>query len=176
MLEQRARLFRQCIVNQNAHIASSALCAGINLFNEGNAEVIRRWVNEVRETTKSNNGNMISFHGLHLLYKIHSKDRKAVQRLVTTMISNPSDSPFTRCLLIRYAFSTLNITDSDLPPKNILNFITSSIKQYKKPMVVFEAAKALCHMPNVTENQLTIAINALQEFLNSSRYCCILRK
>ncbi|ETO14662.1 hypothetical protein RFI_22709 [Reticulomyxa filosa] len=79
MLEQRARIFRTAIVNTNEHIASSALTAGIRLF-PSNPDVIRRWVNEVREATRSAKP-MVAFHGLHLLYKIHQHDRRAVDRV-----------------------------------------------------------------------------------------------
>ena len=155
MLEQRARLFRQAIVNPNEHISSSALTAGIRMF-DSNPEVIRRWVNEVRETTNSNK-KMVSFHGLNLLYKIHESDRRAVMRLVTSMINKPPDSAFARCLLIRYAFSCLGSE----PPKQLLQFIKDSIKQYKSPMVMFEAAKALCHVPNVAQSDLALAVTGM---------------
>lgn len=42
MLEQRARLYRQAIVNSNDHIASSALAAGIQLF-EKSPEVVQKF-------------------------------------------------------------------------------------------------------------------------------------
>lgn len=164
MLEQRARLFRQAIVNPNEHIASAALTAGIRMF-PSNPEVIRRWVNEVRETTKSSK-KMVSYHGLHLLYKIHQHDKTAILRLVQTMIQNPSESQFTRCLLIRYVYS---ISGGSEPPKMLLDYLKDSIKQYKSPMVMFEAAKALCHLPHTTESDLVVAMNVLQEFLNSQR-------
>jgi len=173
MLEQRARLFRQAIVNKNEHIASSALCAGIRMF-QSNQDVVKRWQNETREATKSSS-KMVSFHALHLLYKMASDDRRAVMRLVTSMINNPPESPLARCLLIRYAYSCIagagsgGGAGSDSTSASILEFIKDQIKQYKNPMVMFEAAKCLCNLPWSTEQDLTIAMNVLQEFLNSPR-------
>lgn len=167
MLEQRARLFRQAIVNKNDHIASAALCAGIRMYSQ-NKDVVKRWQNETREATKSSS-KMVSFHALHLLYKMHSNDRNAVRRLVTSMINRPPESPLARCLLIRYAFSCIATGNVDSKSNQILEFIKDQIKQYKNPMVMFEAAKCLCNLPNSTEQDLTIAMNVLQEFLNSPR-------
>lgn len=167
MLEQRARLFRQAIVNKNDHIASSALCAGIRMFND-NRDVVKRWQNETREATKSSS-KMVAFHALHLLYKMHSNDRRAVMRLVTSMINRPPESPLARCLLIRYAYSCIAGGQTDSNSGQILDFIKDQIRNYKNPMVMFESAKCLCHLPNSTEQDLTSAMNVLQEFLNSPR-------
>eukprot|EP01083_Nonionella_stella_P311834 1113225_1 len=170
MLEQRARLFRQAIVSKSDHISSSALCAGIRMYSK-NQDVVKRWQNETREATKSPS-KMVSFHALHLLYKMHCNDRRAVMRLVSSMINRPPESALARCLLIRYAFSCIahsgNIS-MDSNSGQILEFIKDQIKQYKNPMVMFEAAKCLCHLPDTTEQDLTIAMNVLQEFLNSPR-------
>lgn len=173
MLEQRARLFRQAIVNKNSHIASSALCAGIRMYPQ-NRDVVKRWQNETREASKSSS-KMVSFHALHLLYRMCATDRRAVARLVTSMISRPPESPLARCLLIRYAFSCIagmsatETSSSGSAGRLMLDFIKDQIKQYKNPMVMFEAAKCLCHLPGATESDLTIAMNVLQEFLNSPR-------
>jgi len=173
MLEQRARLFRQAIVNKDAHIASSALCAGIRMY-PANRDVVKRWQNETREASKSTS-KMVSFHALHLLYRMCATDRRAVARLVTSMISRPPESPLARCLLIRYAFSCIagmsaqDTSSSGSAGRLMLDFIKEQIKQYKNPMVMFEAAKCLCHLPGATETDLTIAMNVLQEFLNSPR-------
>jgi len=74
-----------------------------------------RWVNEVRETTRSPK-SMVSFHGLHLLYKIHKHDRRAVIRMVTNLVKSPPESSLARCLLIRYVFSVLGPE----PPKRFV--------------------------------------------------------
>jgi len=168
MLEQRARLFRQAIVNKNDHIASSALCAGIRMFS-ANREVVKRWQNETREATKSSS-KMVAFHALHLLYKMHATDRRAVMRLVTSMIARPPESPLARCLLIRYAFSCIGGgSGAGSGEHKIVDFIKEQIRNYKNPLVMLESAKCLCHLPNSTEQDLTAAMNVLQEFLNSPR-------
>ena len=97
---------------------------------------------------------MVSFHVLNLLYKIRESDRRAVMKVVTSMINKPPDNAFARCLLIRCAFSCLGSE----PPKELLQFIKDSIKQYKSPMVMFEAAKTLCHVPNVAQSGLTLTV------------------
>ena len=175
MLEQRSRLFRQAIVNKNEHISSSALCAGIRLYDKidknsnSNKDVIKRWVNEVKDSCKSNK-SMVSFHGLNLLYKINSNDKQAIIRLVSSMIVNPPESTYAKCLLIRYCFNCIKaVSNKSDPPKRFLNFIKEQIKNYKNPMIMFEAAKALSHLPKVTDNDLIMSMNVLQEFLNSTR-------
>ncbi|ETO14661.1 hypothetical protein RFI_22708 [Reticulomyxa filosa] len=81
------------------------------------------------------------------------------------MIQSPPESPLARCLLIRYAFSALG----NDPDKTLLNFIKGCVKYSKSPMVMFEAAKALCHVPNVAEADISLSMNVLQEFINSPR-------
>ncbi len=141
MLEQRARLFRQAMVNKNDHIACSALIAGIRMYLES-PDVVKRWQNETRDATKFQS-KMVSFHALHLLYKMHSNDRRAVQRLVSSMINHPPESPLARCLLIRYAHSCIfhcsGRPSMDNNSLQISEFIKDQIKQYKKSMVMFEA-------------------------------------
>ena len=65
-------------------------------------DVIKRWVNEVQQAA-TNNSAMAQYHALGLLYHIKSKDRLAVQKLVTTQTRKHPSSPFAACLLIRYS-------------------------------------------------------------------------
>ena len=77
----------------------------------------------------------------------------------------PPDSAFARCLLIRYAFSCLGSE----PPKELLQFVKDSIKQYKSPMVMFEAAKALCHVPNIAQSDLALTVTSMLSHVEKNK-------
>ena len=97
--------------------------------------------------------------------RVHESDTRAVMRLVTSMINKPPDSAFARCLLIRYAFSFLG---SELK-KELLQFVKDSIKHYKSPMVMFEAATALCHVPNIAQSDLALAVTSMLSHVEKNK-------
>ena len=47
-------------------------------------------------------------------------------------------------------------------------FLESCLR-HKHEMVIFEAARAICNMPNVTSRELTPAVTVLQLFLSSNK-------
>jgi coatomer protein complex subunit gamma len=166
MLGAIERYIKQAIVDKNALVASSALVSGIHLM-KGSPGIVRRWVNEVQEALNSQS-ETVQYHALSLLYQIKSGDRLAVNKLVTQLSRGNLKSPLAMCLLIRY---TTTLIDDDLntsEARTAYNFLESSLR-HKNEMVIYEAARAICALPNVEANHLSPAITVLQLFLSSPK-------
>ncbi|KAJ1924926.1 coatomer subunit gamma, partial [Linderina pennispora] len=69
-------------------------------------------------------------------------------------------------LLIRYAVRVMD-DDPSLAPQ--LSTLLEEWVRHRSDMVSLEAARAICHLRNVTSKQLTPAVNALQLFLSSPK-------
>ena len=75
-------------------------------------------------------------------------------------------SPAGLIMLVRLA-SKLVVDDSSLR-KPMMQLLDSWLR-HKSEMVNFEAAKAICNLPDVTEGEMTQAIHTLSLFLTSPR-------
>jgi coatomer protein complex subunit gamma len=166
MLGAIERYIKQAIVDKNALVAGSALSSGLKLYSIS-PDVVRRWVNEVQEAVNSNY-EMVQYHALGLLYQIKQHDRLAVSKLVTQLSKGSMRSPLAMCLLIRY---TTKILQEDLNAESAraaYQFLERCLR-HKSEMVVYEAARAICNLPEVEVNDLSPAITALQLFLSSPK-------
>jgi len=163
MVEQRERYLRQAIVSKDSLVQSSALTAGIRLY-EKSPDVIRRWVNEVQEAIKSDD-DMVSFHALQLLYMIKAHDRRAIAKVLISLSKRPPSSPFAMCLLIRYTFKMLNSIEDKLP-QELVECLNRAL-HHKSTQVQLEAAKALCNLQNGSETIVAPAVETLTDMLNS---------
>jgi len=163
MVEQRERYLRQAIVSKDCLVQSSALTAGIRLY-EKSPDVIRRWVNEVQEAIKSDD-DMVSFHALQLLYMIKAHDRRAIAKVLISLSKRPPSSPFAMCLLIRYTFKMLNSIEDKLP-QELVECLNRAL-HHKSTQVQLEAAKALCNLQNGSETIVAPAVETLTDMLNS---------
>ena len=166
MLGAIERYLKQAIVDRNAFVASSALMAGLQLFRTC-PDVVRRWINEVQEAVNSVN-DMVQFHSLSLLYKIKQHDRLAVSKTVQQLSKGSLRSPLATCLLIRYTSNLLREDMSSTNARASYQFLENCLR-HKSDMVIYEAAKAICHLPGVEASDLSPAITVLQLFLTSSR-------
>ena len=170
MLSQVERFFKQAIVDKNAFTSSSALIAGIHLFKLG-PDVIRRWVNEVQEAVSGARSKMSQYHALHLLYLIKRHDRLAISKVVTSLARAPPKSALAQCLLIRYMGAALQDDPaaanggSGSGDRTLLDFMTQALRN-KNSAVVYEAARQLCRIRNVSAAVVAPAVAALQEFLS----------
>lgn len=166
MLGAIERYLKQAIVDKNAFVASSALMSGLQLFLTC-PEVVRRWINEVQEAVNSSS-DMVQYHALSLLYKIKQHDRLAVSKIVQQLSKGSLRSPLATCLLIRY---TSNLLHEDMNATNArvsYQFLENCLR-HKNEMVIYEAAKAICHLPGVESSDLNPAITVLQLFLSSPK-------
>jgi coatomer subunit gamma len=188
MLGAIERYVKQAIVDSSGQVSSSALVSASHLFasNSECAAVVRRWISETTEATSSH-VEMVQFHAMQLLYQIKSHDRLGVSKLVTqfsqraaTNQSNALRSPLALVLLVRYTAKLLadevdagrhmgSYQESTLPQiKTGFTFLEASLR-HKSELVVYEAARAICHLPTAAPQDLNNAISTLQLFLSSTK-------
>ncbi|CAI9765515.1 unnamed protein product [Fraxinus pennsylvanica] len=168
LLTQIERYLKQAIVDKNPVVASAAIVSGIHLLQTA-PEIVKRWSNEVQEAIQSR-AALVQFHALALLHQIRQNDRLAVSKLVTSLTKGSIRSPLAQCLLIRYTSqvireSVVNIQTGDRP---FFDYIEGCLR-HKTEMVIFEAARAITELSNVTARELTPAITVIQLFLSSSK-------
>lgn len=166
MLGAIERYLKQAIVDRNAFVASSALMAGLKLF-QTCPEIVRRWNNEVQEAVNSSS-DMVQYHALSLLYNIKQHDRLAVSKIVQQLSKGSLRSPLAACLLIRYTSNLLRDDMTSTNAKASYQFLESCLR-HKNEMVIYEAAKAMCNLPGADRNDLNPAITVLQLFLSSPK-------
>jgi len=118
---------------------------------------------------------------MQLLYQIKKHDRLGMQKLVTQFSQrNTLKSPLALVLLVRYTAKLLNdeVAEGRMQGTSFQNgsnfarsgyaFLEASLR-HKSEMVVYEAAKAICALPNIEPQELSPAINVLQLFLSSPK-------
>ena len=87
-------------MDKSAVVASAVLAGAIHLAG-ANAEVIKRWSNEVQEAINSRHP-MVQFQAVALMHALRANDRLAVSKLVTQLTRSNVRSPMAQCLLVRY--------------------------------------------------------------------------
>eukprot|EP00198_Chlamydomonas_reinhardtii_P001857 XP_001691193.1 gamma-cop [Chlamydomonas reinhardtii] len=152
LLAQIERYLKQAIVDKSPVVASAALVSALHLLGN-NAEIVKRWINEVQEAAQNKN-NMVQFHAVALLHALRASDRLAISKLVSSLTKASVKSPLAQCLLVRY--------------RPFYEFLESCLR-HKAEVVIFEAARAICNLRDVTARELTPAITVLQLFLSSSK-------
>ena len=110
---------------------------------------------------------MVQYHALGLFHQIKQHDRLAVSKLVVSMTKGTVRSPLALCLLIRYTSQVME-EDANSSERGFFSFLESCLR-HKSEMVIYEAARAICNMKNVTTKELTPAITVLQLFLSSPK-------
>ncbi|KAJ3045274.1 Coatomer subunit gamma-2 [Rhizophlyctis rosea] len=160
MLQGIERFLKQAIVDKNPSVSSAALVSALHLFN-GNKEAVKRWANEVQEAINSK-GMITQYHALGLMYQIRQHDRMAVIKLVQNYSRGALRSPLAHCMLIRYA---CKIMDEEDPSQRSFYDVLEGWLRHKHDMVVYEAARAICNLKDVTAKELFPAVSALQLML-----------
>jgi coatomer protein complex subunit gamma len=166
LLGQIERYLKQAVVDKSSVVSSAALVSGFHLL-KMNADIVKRWSNEVQEAINSNQ-HFVQFHALALLHRIKQSDRLAITKLVSTLTKSNIRAPLAQCLVIRYVSqvisdSTVNESSGERP---FFDFLESCLRN-KSEMVVLEAARAISELKDVTSTELQPAINVLQLFLSS---------
>ena len=182
MLGAIERYVKQAIVDSSGMVSSAALVSATHLFNAApeNAVIVRRWIGETQEATASPN-EMVQFHAIQLMYQIKSTDRLAISKLVQQFSQkNTLRSPLAVTCLVRYTAKLLldeiaqgrssggSIQDGSPIMRGGYNFLVSCLR-HKEDMVIYEAARAICSLPNLEPQDLSPAINALQQALSSPK-------
>eukprot|EP00054_Salpingoeca_dolichothecata_P036912 m.9153 g.9153 ORF g.9153 m.9153 type:complete len:869 (-) comp7141_c0_seq1:143-2749(-) len=166
MLAGIERYLKQAVVDRNPTVASAALVSSLHLMKD-NYDVVKRWVNEIQQALNSSS-QMAQYHALGLLYSVKHKDRLAVSKLVTSQInSHTLRSPFAYCLLIQFA-SKVMAADPSGTDRSLFEFLEGCLRN-KNEMVVYEAARAIVNLPNVSARELAPAVSVLQLFLSSTK-------
>lgn len=168
LLAQIERYLKQAVVDKSAVVASAVLVSAFHLLHH-NQEIVKRWTNEIQEAVQSKHG-MVQFHAVALLHALRANDRLAVSKLVTSLTRSQVRSPLAQCLLVRFVAQVISESGTGLAGEQrpFFDFLESCLR-HKHEMVIFEAARAICNMPNVTSRELTPAVTVLQLFLSSNK-------
>ncbi|EFN55078.1 hypothetical protein CHLNCDRAFT_31542 [Chlorella variabilis] len=168
MLLQIERYLKQAVVDKSAVVASAVLAGAIHLAG-ANSEVIKRWSNEVQEAINSRHP-MVQFQAVALMHALRANDRLAVSKLVTQLTRSNVRSPMGQCLLVRYVAQVIAESQPGVgnEVRPFYDFLESCLR-HKSEVVIFEAARAICNMRDVTTRELTPAVTVLQLFLSSSK-------
>jgi len=166
LLGQVERYLKQAIVDKEPHVASSALVSGHHLM-ATSPEIVKRWVSEVQEAVSSKSA-MVQYHALGLLHQIKQHDKLAVSKLVSSLTKTTIRSPYAHCLLIRLAVQVMEEDPNQGAGERTFFSYLEICLRHKSEMVIYEAARAICSLPNVTSRELTSAVTVLQLFLGSS--------
>jgi len=158
------RYLKQAIVDREPYVASAGLIAGSHLASHS-MDVIKRWTSEIQEALNSPSV-MVQYHALGLLHRIKAHDRLAVTKLVKNLSREVLRSHLGHCLLIRYATQVLE--ESAEMDHDLLNYIENCLR-HKSEVVVYEAARSLCGLKNITGKDLSAAVSVLQVLLVSSK-------
>jgi coatomer protein complex subunit gamma len=166
MIQAIERFMKQAIVDRNPSVASAALVSALHISKKGSGEIVKRWVNETQEALSSDNA-MVQYHALGLLYQIRKHDRLAVTKLVTKQIKSSLRSPFGYCLLIRMACKVL-ANEERSSESSLYDFLEVCLR-HKSEMVVYEAARSIVNLKNVSAREIQPAVSMLQMFLGSPK-------
>ncbi|CAH8450640.1 unnamed protein product [Schistosoma turkestanicum] len=165
MVQSIERYLKQAVVDKHPAIASAVLTSAYQLMHIC-PDIIKRWTNEIQEAA-SGSRVMVQYHALGLLYLIRQSDRLAVTKMIQKFTRSTLRSPYAYCLMIRIVAKQL---DEDGHPNNpqLFEFLESSLR-HKSEMVIYEAARAIISLRNLTAKELAPAVGVLQLLCTSSK-------
>ena len=167
LLQQIERFFKQSVVSRDAVVATAALVAGLRLA-PNNMEIIKRWSNEIQEAVQSRNA-MVQFHAIALMHQLKQNDRLAISKLVTSLTRGPVKSPLAQCLLVRYVATVIADSQPQANANRPFYDFLEMCMRHKSEIVIFEAAKAITELNDVSQRELSPAVTVLQLFLTSGK-------
>ncbi|PHH66378.1 hypothetical protein CDD81_7433 [Ophiocordyceps australis] len=180
------RVMKTAIVDKNPSVSSAALVSSYHLLPIAK-DVVRRWQSETQEaaaSTKSsggfslgfssssgqmplNNSTMTQYHAVGLLYQMRMHDRMALVKMVQQFgAAGAVKSPAATVMLVRLA---AHLAEEDASLRKPMMQLLDGWLRHKSEMVNFEAAKAICDLRDVTDNEVAQAVQVLQLFLTSPR-------
>ena len=110
---------------------------------------------------------MTQYHAIGLLYQMRSHDRMALVKMVQQYgAAGAVKSPAAVMMLVRLA---TKLAEDDPSLRKPMMQMLDGWLRHKSEMVNFEAAKAICNMPDVTDAEVSQAVHVLQLFLTSPR-------
>ena len=183
------RNIKTAIVDKTPSVSSAALVSSYHLLPIAR-DIVRRWQSETQEaasSTKSSGGfslgfggsggvshmaaantnYMTQYHAIGLLYQMRSHDRMALVKMVQQYSAQGVvKSPAARVMLVRLA---AKLAEDDPSLRRPMMKLLDDWLRDKSEMVNFEAAKAICEVPDLTDAEVGQAIHVLQLFLTSPR-------
>ncbi|CAH8468015.1 unnamed protein product [Schistosoma intercalatum] len=153
------------VQNKSPAIASAVLTSAYKLMDVC-PDIIKRWTNEVQEAA-SGSRIMVQYHALGLLYLIRQSDRLAVTKMIQKFTRSTLRSPYAYCLMIRIVAKQLDEDGHSNNPQ-LYEFLESSLR-HKSEMVIYEAARAIISLRNLTAKELAPAVGVLQLLCTSSK-------
>lgn len=181
------RLIKTAIVDKSPAVSSAALVSSYHLLPIAR-DVVRRWQSETQEAAATNKspGGFLSFstssqnqmmphntnymnqyHAIGLLYQMRAHDRMALVKMVQQYgAAGAVKSPAGVMMLVRLA---ARLAEDDPSLRKPMMTMLDTWLRHKSEMVNFEAAKAICNMRGVTDQEASQAIHVLQLFLTSPR-------
>lgn len=172
MLMQIERYVKQALVDRDDQVAACALMCADQMASSDPAKkrVVSNWVAEIQNAL----GGMgrlgsVQYQALLVLYRIKSQDRLAVSKLVFQLSSNPNalQAPLAIVMLVRYTARMLqdeSCTASE--SAQAFRYLVTCLRN-KSECVVYEAARAICRLPGVTQEDVQPAVATLANFLKS---------
>ncbi|KAK5112429.1 hypothetical protein LTR85_011538 [Meristemomyces frigidus] len=181
------RNIKTAIVDKTPSVSSAALVSSYHLLPIAR-DIVRRWQSETQEAASSqktsggflsfgggaqshmaaaNTNYMTQYHAIGLLYQMRSHDRMALVKMVQQYSAQGVvKSPAARVMLVRLA---AKLAEDDPSLRRPMMKLLDDWLRDKSEMVNFEAAKAICEMPDLTDGEVGQAIHVLQLFLTSPR-------
>jgi coatomer protein complex subunit gamma len=182
------RLFKNCIVDSNQSISSSALVSSYHLL-PVSKDVVKRWVNEVQEAVVANKSFKMSqyaeheysghgkqqnytytyqYHALGLLYQLKNNDKMSLIKMIQQFSEKKSlTSSLAQLQMIRFV-EKLIIEDPSLI-RNLWPLFTNWLNN-KSDMVELEACKLILNNASkFSGEQQMHAITTLQSLLGVPR-------
>lgn len=180
------RLIKTAIVDKTPSVSSAALVSSYHLLPIAK-DVVRRWQSETQEAASSSKQStgflglssaahanpisqtnyMTQYHAIGLLYQMRAHDRMALVKMVQQYgAAGAVKSPAAIVLLVRLA-AKLAAEDQSLR-KPMMQMLDGWLR-HKHEMVNFEAARAICEMRDVSDNEATQAVHVMQLFISSPR-------
>lgn len=182
------RNIKTAIVDKTPSVSSAALVSSYHLLPIAR-DIVRRWQSETQEAASSaksgigfslgfggsahaqlaasNTNYMTQYHAIGLLYQMRSHDRMALVKMVQQYsAAGVVKSPSARVMLVRLA---AKLAEEDQGLRKPMTKLLDEWLRDKSEMVNFEAAKAICEMPDLTDQEVGQAIHVLQLFLTSPR-------
>lgn len=168
------RLIKTAIVDRTPSVSSAALVSSYHLLPIAR-DVVRRWGNETQEAVaatrsfgssimsgfgggSANTGSgMTQYHAIGLLYQMRAHDRMALVKMVqqfgqASAVKNAAGV----MLLVRLA---AKLAEEDPNLRKPMYTLLDGWLRHKAEMVNFEAAKAICNLSNVTDQEVAPAIH-----------------
>ncbi|KAM3514294.1 hypothetical protein MY11210_002084 [Beauveria gryllotalpidicola] len=179
------RVMKTAIVDKNSSVSSAALVSSYHLLPIAK-DVVRRWQSETQEAAANsksgggfslgfsssnqmpvNNSSMTQYHAIGLLYQMRMHDRMALVKMVQQFGSPGAvkSAPAT-VMLVRLASQ---LAEEDASLRKPMSQLLVGWLRHKSEMVNFEAAKAICELRDVTDEEINQAVHVLQMFLTSPR-------